>query len=95
MKIELTMTELLLIVDMIKNGIEPEDNEGTDFYTEDELNTKETMTDITKCWGHGCALKETCYRFTASEGMYQSYFMNSPIKNGKCEYYWNTNKKEK
>jgi hypothetical protein len=26
---------------MIKNGIEPEDNEGTDFYTEDELNTKE------------------------------------------------------
>jgi hypothetical protein len=25
---------------MIKNGIEPEDNEGTDFYTEDELNSK-------------------------------------------------------
>jgi len=41
MKIELTMTELLLIVDMIKNGIEPEDNEGTDFYTEDEFNIKE------------------------------------------------------
>ena len=35
------MTELLLIIDMIKNGIEPEDNEGTDFYNEDELNTKE------------------------------------------------------
>ena len=29
MKIELTMTELLLIVDMIKNG---EHNEGDDFY---------------------------------------------------------------
>jgi hypothetical protein len=41
MRIELTMTELLLIINMIKNGIEPEDNEGTDFYTEDELNTKE------------------------------------------------------
>ncbi len=41
MKIELTMTELLLIVDMIKNGIEPEDNEGTDFYTENEFNAKE------------------------------------------------------
>jgi hypothetical protein len=40
MKIELTMTELLLIVDMIKNGIEPEDNEGTDFYTEDELQSR-------------------------------------------------------
>ena len=31
MKIELTMTELLLIVDMIKNGTE-KDNEGDDFY---------------------------------------------------------------
>ena len=31
MKIELTMTELLLIVDMIKNGTE-QDNEGNDFY---------------------------------------------------------------
>jgi hypothetical protein len=40
MKIEITMTELLLIIDMIKNGTEPEDNEGTDFYTEDELNNK-------------------------------------------------------
>ena len=39
MKIELTMTELMLIVDMIKNGTE-KDNEGTDFYTESELNAK-------------------------------------------------------
>ena len=31
MKIELTMTELILIVDMIKNGTE-QDNEGDDFY---------------------------------------------------------------
>jgi hypothetical protein len=30
MKIELTMTELMLIVDMIKNGTE-QDNEGDDF----------------------------------------------------------------
>ena len=91
MKIELTMTELLLIIDMIKNGIEPEDNEGTDFYTESELNNKKTMTDISKCWGHGCALKESCYRFTASTGMYQSFFFGVPIKNGKCEYYWDIN----
>jgi hypothetical protein len=36
MKIELTMTELMLIVDMIKNGTE-KDNEGTDTYTLKEL----------------------------------------------------------
>ena len=36
MKIELTMTELLLIIDMIKNGTE-QDNEGTYTYTVKEL----------------------------------------------------------
>ena len=36
MKIELTMTELLLIVDMIKNGTE-KDNEGDDFYVASDL----------------------------------------------------------
>jgi hypothetical protein len=46
------------------------------------------MTDITKCTGEGCALKETCYRFTAPTGMYQSFFFGVPIKNGKCEMYW-------
>ena len=49
------------------------------------------MTDITKCTGEGCALKETCYRFTATTGMYQSFFFGVPIKNGKCEYYWDIN----
>jgi hypothetical protein len=46
------------------------------------------MTDITKCTGEGCPLKETCYRFTATTGMYQSFFLEVPIRNGKCEYYW-------
>jgi hypothetical protein len=64
MKIDLTMTELLLIIDMIKNGIEPEDNEGTDFYTEDELNNRKTMTDITKCWGHGRYVSILLYELT-------------------------------
>jgi hypothetical protein len=36
MKIELTMTELLLIIDMIKNGTE-QDNEGDDFYVASDL----------------------------------------------------------
>ena len=51
------------------------------------------MTDISKCTGEGCALKETCYRFIASAGMYQSFFFGVPIKNGQCEYYWNTKEK--
>jgi hypothetical protein len=46
------------------------------------------MTDITKCTGEGCPLKETCHRFTAPKGTWQSYFLNSPIKNGQCQYYW-------
>jgi len=53
------------------------------------------MTDITKCTGEGCALNETCYRFTAPAEMYQSFFMTPPIKDGKCEYYWKTNTNEK
>ena len=46
------------------------------------------MTDITKCTGEGCPLKETCYRYTAPREMYQSFFFGVPIKNGKCENYW-------
>lgn len=46
------------------------------------------MTDITKCIGEGCDLKETCYRFTSATGMYQSFFFEVPIRNGKCDYYW-------
>jgi len=53
------------------------------------------MADITKCTGRGCDLRETCYRFTATAGMLQSYFMTSPIKNGECEMYWGTNTNEK
>ena len=53
------------------------------------------MTDITKCTGDCCALKETCYRFTATTGMYQSFFFKVPIRNGKCEYYWDNKTKEK
>jgi hypothetical protein len=49
------------------------------------------MTDITKCTGEGCPLKETCHRFTAPAEMYQSYFMTPPVLNGKCEYYWSQN----
>lgn len=46
------------------------------------------MPDITMCSGEECALKESCYRFTAKASEYQSYFIDPPIKDGECRYYW-------
>jgi hypothetical protein len=50
--------------------------------------------DITLCAGGKCKKKETCYRFTAVAGTYQSYFAEPPVKGkkgaGKCDYYWPT-----
>jgi len=45
------------------------------------------MPDITMCSGANCPLKDECYRYTAEPSKFkQSYFMNPPIKDGKCEY---------
>ena len=45
--------------------------------------------DITMCKGTDCPYKETCYRYTAKPCEYwQSYFIEPPIKDGKCEMYW-------
>ena len=33
------------------------------------------MTDISKCTGTECPIKETCYRYTASASEYQSYIV--------------------
>jgi hypothetical protein len=52
------------------------------------------MTDITKCTGEGCELKETCYRFTAPTWSYQFFFVTVPFSDGECDYYlenFNTN----
>jgi hypothetical protein len=46
------------------------------------------MSDITKCSGADCDLKSTCYRYTAPTGMYQYFFIGTPLKDGECEYYW-------
>jgi hypothetical protein len=47
------------------------------------------MADITMCSGNYCELAQTCYRYKASPTPhYQSYFLKPPIKDGKCEYYW-------
>lgn len=46
------------------------------------------MTDICKCRGEGCSLKESCWRFLAPFEKWQS-MMETPEETGeKCEYYW-------
>lgn len=49
------------------------------------------MSDITKCKGEGCPIKDHCKRYTAKESVSQSYFMKSPIEDGKCDMYWGEN----
>jgi len=57
------------------------------------------MSDIAKCTGENCKVKETCYRYTATANEFmQSYFFNPPIIKGEkatCEYYWETKKEKK
>ena len=47
--------------------------------------------DITMCQGTDCPHKEKCYRYTAKPSEYQSYFMEAPIQDEKCEMYWGEN----
>jgi hypothetical protein len=49
------------------------------------------MSDITKCNGTGCPHKESCYRFTAPAGDYQSYFVDPPLDGDNCDMYWGPN----
>lgn len=44
--------------------------------------------DITKCKGEDCPIKENCKRFTAKESLMQSYFIESPFNDNKCDMYW-------
>jgi len=46
------------------------------------------MPDITMCNGVGCYLRDKCYRYTAKPSFRQPYFMNEPIKDGKCKEFW-------
>ena len=47
------------------------------------------MADITMCNGMGCNLRDKCYRYTATPNEYrQPYFLNEPIRDGKCDYLW-------
>lgn len=44
--------------------------------------------DGTMCDGQGCELKSTCYRYKANPSEWQSYFNETPIEDGQCDYYW-------
>ena len=46
------------------------------------------MPDITMCSGERCPLKQICYRHTATPSEHQSYFAQSPVLGGTCEYFW-------
>ena len=51
------------------------------------------MPDITMCKGTNCPLKEKCYRYTAKPNKYwQSWFYEAPVKNGKCDHFWEDKK---
>ena len=46
------------------------------------------MADITMCKGINCNQTNTCYRYLAKANPYlQSYFSDSPMKDGKCDEY--------
>jgi hypothetical protein len=45
--------------------------------------------DKTLCKGNNCPMKEQCKRYTSTPNpLYQSYFRESPIKDGKCDMFW-------
>lgn len=46
------------------------------------------MADITMCKGTDCPHRESCYRYKATPSKYmQSYFVEPPVKDGKCEHF--------
>jgi hypothetical protein len=48
------------------------------------------MADITMCNGAKCPFKNKCYRYTAPISYRQSMFVETPFKDGLCDYYWET-----
>lgn len=63
------------------------------------------MPDISMCLGTECAIKDKCYRCTATPSEYlQSYFGEPPFNKGElpfkckhseyCSYYWPNNKEK-
>lgn len=47
------------------------------------------MPDITLCTDNKCPMRNECYCFRAKPSKWgQSYFAESPLKDGKCEYFF-------
>ncbi len=47
------------------------------------------MADISKCKGVNCPLRKKCYRYTATEGHWQTWADFTYNKETKsCEYFW-------
>ncbi len=46
------------------------------------------MSDITKCNGGSCPLKDNCKRYISEDSKFcQSYFIDIPFEEDKCEYF--------
>jgi hypothetical protein len=55
------------------------------------------MSDISKCEGTNCPLKETCFRFKAKSNEFrQSYLTEVPYdhENNSCDEYWEVKEKD-
>lgn len=48
------------------------------------------MTDIAKCNGEYCKIRDNCYRYRAACGEYQCFFTVNKVVNtaDDCEEYW-------
>ena len=56
------------------------------------------MTDITKCFGEDCDKRDDCYRYTAPDGYWQSYFQAknvSDVMTGECTHQISINRVRK
>tara|TARA_R110000868_G_scaffold99064_1_gene272786 strand:- start:1138 stop:1329 length:192 start_codon:yes stop_codon:yes gene_type:complete len=47
--------------------------------------------DIEMCKGTNCPLKESCHRYTAKPNDNQSWFVEPPFEDNKCDMYWGEN----
>jgi len=46
------------------------------------------MPDISMCRNIFCPLKDSCYRYLAEPGFFQSYASFKPDEKGNCDFYW-------
>lgn len=50
--------------------------------------------DITLCKDGGCPRNKECYRYTATPSEYQYWFIESPRKGKKCEFFMGNLRRE-